>query len=348
MSKKRVVIDARMIGAVGHGIGNYVLDLAAALQERDLPWENFYLVAKGCPNPLLKSLPHHESRVPFLHRLEPWLLARELSSLKPSLFHSPSFASLAFYPCPHIQTIHDLIHLTYGGFFQRLYYRALVKPSLRRAVEVHTVSESSRVELAAWAGGDLPLRVAPNAVVPEPAGNSGLLANFGLEKENYFFCLSNPKPHKNVEMLLKAHASARAKGECLPLVVNVPGPELPGVVRISSPTSEEIAALYAFARAYYFPSLEEGFGRSPLEAALQGTRPVVSAIPAHKELFKFPEVEFLNPRDEIAWTEHMLRSSREAKLKVPASSQQWIADTYSRSRLGEAVAGAYRRALAIR
>jgi glycosyltransferase involved in cell wall biosynthesis len=348
MRKKRIVIDARMIGAVGHGIGNYVLDLAAALQEMDLPWEFFYLVAPGCQHPLLLSLPHQESKLPFLHRLEPWLLAKELRALEPSLFHTPSFASLSNYPCPHIQTIHDLIHLSYGGLFQRLYYRTLVKPSLRRAVEVHTVSESARAELAAWAGTDLPYRVVTNAVVPSPAGDRRLLAKFGLEKEEYFFCLSNPKAHKNVDMLLGAHAEANARGKSLPLVVNVPGPKLAGVVRISSPTSEEIAALYAFARAYYFPSLVEGFGRSPLEAALQGTRPVVSAIPAHEELFRFPEVAFLNPRDPNLWTENMLRLSREPKAVVSPSSQQWIAQTYSLAKLGEAVAASYRLALAAR
>lgn len=344
---KRIVIDARMLGPTGHGIGNYVLDLAEALKSRSLPFELFYLLGPDCPPAsLLREFPHRESSVPFLHPLEAWRLPAEIAETGAAAFHSPSFMSLARYPCPHLQTVHDLNHLHYGGLFHRAYYRFLLLPSLRSARTVIAVSESGRGELQRWLTShhlSRSVELAENAI-PEPAAaDIQVLKKLGLESDGYFFCLSNPKPHKNVAMLEAAHRDA---GMTLPLVVNVPGPGRAGLVRTGSLSAGEISALYAHARAYFFPSLYEGFGRSPLEATLAGTAPVASDIPSHREVLTgVREAELLPPAEAGSWTQAFRRLAQRPKIAVSDASRAWVRGHYSRQKLGDKMEKIYAEVL---
>lgn len=342
--KKKVLVDARMIGGVGHGIGNYVLDMAAALAERDLPFELTYLVAKGSNSPL-RNLPHRESAIRFLHPLEAWRLPKELEGFH--LFHSPSFMSLASYPCAHIQTVHDLNHLHYGNPLHKLYYQKLLYPSLQKAKAVISVSKTAAKELENWLGAKgekKSVEVALNAIAEPATAETGALEKLGLKK--YFFCLSNPKPHKNVTMLETAHAHAWDQGDCLPLALSTQGPYQEGIFRTGPLEPARITALFQAAQAFFFPSLYEGFGRPPLEAALAGCQPIVSDIPVHREVLAgVTEAEFLDPRNTKAWEDAFLRHSKTERTGISPASRAWIRETYSRKKLGDKMEKIFREAL---
>jgi glycosyltransferase involved in cell wall biosynthesis len=342
--KKKVLVDARMIGGVGHGIGNYVLDMAAALTERDLPFELTYLVAKGSNSPL-RNLPHRDSAISFLHPLEAWRLPKELEGFH--LFHSPSFMSLASYPCAHVQTVHDLNHLHYGSLFHKLYYQKLLFPSLQKAKAVISVSETAAKELRDWLwakGEKKTVEVVPNAIAEPAPAEKGALENLGLK--NFFFCLSNPKPHKNITMLEAAHAHAWDQGGCLPLALSTGETYQEGIFRTGPLEPARITALFQGAKAFFFPSLYEGFGRPPLEAVLAGCAPVVSDIPVHREVLGgVKEAEFLDPRNTKAWEEAFLRHSKEERVAISPQSRDWIRETYSRQKLGDRMEKIFREAL---
>jgi glycosyltransferase involved in cell wall biosynthesis len=352
--KPRVVIDARMVGPVGHGIGNYVLQLAEALAKRELAYEPCYLLHHSCPpDSLLRSLPHAETAIPFLHPREIWALANEIAQLEPALYHSPSFASLARYPCPHVQTVHDLNHLRFGGWKEKTYYRLLLLPSLRKAKAVLSVSRSSAEELSAWLrshGCNRELAVASNSILPFPLPERPMAAleRFGLRPDAYFFALSNPKPHKNLAFLEEAYAAARAEmPELPPLVLSVPGGIGGGIVHTGPLADLEIGALLQNARAFFFPSLYEGFGRPPLEAALHGTVPWVSDLPVHREVLAgVQEARFLPLHQLEAWKKAFLESARKEE-RVGKASRDWIAVTYSAEKLASVMDSVYLRALGI-
>lgn len=342
--KKKVLIDARMVGVLGHGIGNYVLDLALALRGRDLPFELHYLLAKDAPAKL-RELPHRDSAISFLHPLEAWRLPKELEGF--NLFHSPSFMSLTRYPCPHVQTVHDLNHLQFGNPLHKLYYKKLLLPSLRNAKTIASVSEAAAWELRTWLDRHevkKPVLVVPNAIAPLPAPEKGALESLGLKE--FFFCLSNPKPHKNTAMLETAHHRAWSRGDCLPLVTNVSGAYQEGIFRVGAVSNERVSALFAGAKGFFFPSLYEGFGRAPVEAALAGCAPVASDIPAHREVLAgVKEAQFVAPQDTHAWEEMFLRLSQSPRRKVSGESQEWIRRTYSLDQLGDKMEKIYRDAL---
>lgn len=330
---QKVWIDARMVGPQAHGIGVYVTDLAAGLAaDNALSFSPHYLLSPRCPaDSLLRQLPHAECPVPFLHWQEPWTLGRQLSQLKPDLYVSPSFASLRKYPCPHAQIVHDLNHLQFGSLPHKIYYRHLLLPSLRTARAVASITNFAAEELAQWLGEQgaaRPVSVVPNAIRALPRAEAALLARWQLRAGEYFFCLSNDKPHKNLPLLRTAYAAA---GEHLPpLVLSVNDPSPPkGVVATGPLAPAEVATLLTHARAFFFPSLYEGLGRPPLEAALAGTPAVCANIPPLREaLAGVRETVFLDPRDPNAWTEAFRRASVRPKTAVSAASIEWVERTH--------------------
>lgn len=323
--KKTLLIDARMITDIGHGIAQYVEDLAHSMAGHWGDWEPLYLVAANCPpqHPIRKY-PHQVSAIPFLAKLEPWQLAKEIRKIQPDAFLSPSFSSLWRYPCPHYVICHDLNHLQFGSFPQRQYYRWLLFPALNTARAVATVSDTAKKELEHWMeleGRPKTFAVIPNVVQPIPIGKNPTAL------ENFFFCLSNSKPHKNVEWLRLQHRQAFAQG-ALPMIANVGGDQKEW--RVVKPSRAEIGALYASAKAFFFPSLYEGFGRPPVEAALLGTLPVVSDIPVHREaLAGVKEAIFLPLHDEQLWVKTMVELSQKPRITVSAESRQWVLEKYS-------------------
>jgi glycosyltransferase involved in cell wall biosynthesis len=353
MAKPRVIVDARMVGPTGHGIGNYVQDIAAALRGQDLPYELVFLIAPDCPaDSVLREYEHAISRYRFLAPREILGLSSEIARLRPSLFHSPSFSSLWSYPCPVAFTVHDLNHLHFAGLFHRAYYRALLLPALRRARAVASVSETAAGELDLWLrnhGVKQTVRVVPNSIRPlSGAPAAGVLHRYGLSAGNYFLCLSNPKPHKNLEFLKAAYGAASLKRKGLPpLALSIAGEASGGIVHLGSLPGEAIPALLANARAFFFPSLYEGFGRPPVEAALAGTVPICAEIPVLREaLSGVREARFLDPTNIEAWATEIARLSQAEPVRVSSESQAWINTAYSLAAVAKEADGFYRDALA--
>ena len=185
MSTPRVVVDARMVGPRGHGIGNYVNELASALEGKRYGFELAFLVAADTPAAApVRRFEHRESKIPFLDKKESFLLSREIRSFRPQLFHSPSFMSLWSYPCPHALTVHDLNHLHFGGLFHKIYYHHLLLPALKSARGIASVSQTAAEELKEWIGKHHLARevtVIPNSIHPQGGTSSReTLRTYGL------------------------------------------------------------------------------------------------------------------------------------------------------------------------
>jgi glycosyltransferase involved in cell wall biosynthesis len=256
-------------------------------------------------------------------------------------------------------TVHDLNHLQFGSRMQKAYYQYLLKPFVRRAAIAATVSNFSRKEIASWAGlAESSIEVVPNALDPvflervAPSEVDAVVSKFGLEKKRYFFCLSNAKPHKNVALLVKAYQKAEPSTGWS-LAVNLLPEELalpasPGVKYLGPLLSEDARALMAGSGAVVFPSLYEGFGLPPVEAACMGAPLVVSRIAPHREALadlEQGEVLWVDPMDEAAWTKALLRASEGQVLGTSLESRSKLMRRYSVARLGADMDRLYRRML---
>ncbi len=352
-----------MVGAFPHGFARYVSLMARGLGELDvetkLAYEPVFLLDRSKSDQIPKGtwgrFRTHSLRSAFLSPFELLEIPRALQQLGAQAYHSPSFSSLLRSPCPWAVTIHDLNHLQFGGKKERLYYRWILKPFARKARRLLTVSEFSRDEIASWLGSDArQIEVVPNALDPhwvlpvDEADVSRVLARIGLERGKYFICLSNSKPHKNVAALVEAHGRTRSPW---PLVLSLRGYErVPGVHSLGPLGDDEARILVSQAGALVFPSLYEGFGLPPLEAAALGVPILVSRIPAHEEalrLLRPAEVTWVPARDVEAWASALTLATSGNRVRPGSDTRRKILETYSPRNLGAHMDAIYRDMLGL-
>lgn len=248
-----VHVDDRWDGL--HGIARYAREVT---QRLSVPWEPLGL--SGAPSSPLCAF----------------------ANVPRGLVYSPGYN--AFLRADRqVLTVHDLIHLQTpwpGRAKYIAYYNAVVKPTIKRAGVVLTVSETSREAIADW------LRAPSVEIVNAGIGVSPAFHN-DVEPADadapYLMYVGNLRKHKNVEVLIKALAlvpDARLR-------VLIPEREhaqldsllaahgvADRVTTLPRMDDDLLARQYRGASATVMPSLIEGFGLPPLESIMVGT-PVI-------------------------------------------------------------------------
>lgn len=211
----------------------------------------------------------------------------------------------------------------YGRTF-RLVYKCMHRLLAWRGVQILTVSEFSRRELAHHLG------LASSAITVLPEGgehvlrvqpDDGILTKASLFKRPFVLAVSSSQSNKNFGFVVQALATLGdpgfdvvVAGGTNPAVFVDKGVPMPGFVKhVGYVSDAELASLYKHAACFVFPSLYEGFGIPPLEAMAHGC-PVVASTAA-----SIPEVcgnaaiyfdpkdakSFLAALDKVMSTEHI-------------------------------------------
>ena len=205
-----------------------------------------------------------------------------------ALLYSPGY-SAGIAKCTQLLTIHDLTHLRQQNsplrrYLNRAYYEGVVKPAVKRARHVLTVSETSANEIRAWLNDEC-----------VTVHNAGIGCSSAFTREGpawkfdrpYFLYVGNFKPHKNPGLLFEAMASFH---DHLLVVVST---DMAAATALAARhgfldrlkirtnvTDAELAALYRGSDALVFPSRWEGFGLPVLEALMTGTKVVYHSAAA--------------------------------------------------------------------
>jgi len=188
---------------------------------------------------------------------------------------------------------------------QRLFWQVGLRCEAGHAAGIITVSEFSagRIQKHLKVPEDR-ITVAPNGVkIAAEDGPEGeteaerkgrrdkTLARYGISKP-YFLTLSTIEPRKEIPLLIRAYRELKSEGVKLPELV-IAGrsgwmdetEDAEGIRRTGFVEEKDLAAVYAGAEAFIFPSRYEGFGLPPLEALSCGVRRVlVSDAPALREV----------------------------------------------------------------
>lgn len=359
--KPEVIIDARMVEVVPHGIARYVTRLASGLkrleaEKGELPYEPVFLVREDFPKDSFEGWAIRRVRAPFLARKELVEIPKVLKGA--ALFHSPSFSSLLTFgplkaPCPWVVTIHDLNHLSFGSKLQKIYYNRLLKPFARKAAQVVTVSGFSRQEIARWMGVSADqIETAYNALEAESIDPPSddlcreVLSRYQLQSGKFLLCLSNAKPHKNIPFLVEAYRESKTEW---PLVLSMGEfSDVPGVRAVGGLSDTDVRVLRAHAGAVVFPSLYEGFGLPPVEAVVARTPLIVSQIPPHQEGLADltpDEVAWIHPKDRRSLVDALTRAQQGTLAKPSEQARQKILDRFSERELAARMDRIYRRVL---
>lgn len=215
------------------------------------------------------------------------------------LFHAPGYVSPVWADTPVILTVYDLLALDRPEVCRlgnRLHYRALLPLSVRRARRIVVPSSAVRLDLIRRIpeARDRVAVVPPGIddsfrVSPSPEELASVRRWYELPDEFVLFvgCL---EPKKNLERLIAATRMARQRGDLsgeLVLVgqrewgpLRLDGRSMAGVRLLGYLPVEHLRAVYHCARLLVFPSLQEGFGLSVIEAMASGLPVVCSAVPA--------------------------------------------------------------------
>lgn len=299
-----------------HGIARYVYELICCIKEIQPPYKFFVFINEGSPleeqewPDFIELVRIKSSWISFAEQIE---IPKILKSINADLFHAPSFVAPILVPCELVMTIHDLNHLVLPQFytpFHQFYYQFFVRSCIRRSRYILTVSKFSKREIV----NNLKLDedkvfVTYNGVASNynPVHDTELL-DYVREiyelPEKFIFCLSNNKPHKNVQQLVRAFCYSDLD---IPLVLASPVDK--NLIRISENYGKKhliyftkfidekhLPAVYSMTELFVYPSTYEGFGLPPLEAISCGAPVVVARSSSLPEVVGEHAI-FVNPYD---------------------------------------------------
>ncbi|MCH9647504.1 MAG: glycosyltransferase family 4 protein [Deltaproteobacteria bacterium] len=315
-------IDARKLQ--DFGIGTYIRNLVYGLAEIDQE-NNYVLFAGAQRRDALGDLPENfrivTERSPVYSIRELLALSWKLFRLDLDLYHATHYVLPAINTCRVVVTIHDIIHLLYPEYLPNrlafFYAQRMIRRSLARGDRILTVSKNTRSDLmryfdvdgekiqAIYNGVDDAFR----APVPTPDLDRWL-KNLDIPRP-YLLFVGNPKPHKNLENVLRAYAQAlktHAFDGPLVCVGDRGNSEFKlrqiadqlgigdRLLLLGHVAQEALPAIYQGATLFLYPTLYEGFGLPVVEAMASGVAVITSNNSALKEVAE-GYAHLVNPLD---------------------------------------------------
>lgn len=337
----RIAIDVRKIE--DFGIGTHIWNLLKSLSRIDEENEYFLIgYSQSSLPPLGKNFNFLKTTARKYSLSEHVKIPILLNKIKCDIFHSPHYVIPFFYKNLTTVTIHDVIHLLFPSLplkILRYYAYFQMRRALKVSRIVFTVSQSSKkdiVKFFPWA--EKKIEVIYNGVDERffEKANDELCYKFKRELGDYFLYVGNIKPHKNIEVLLRA--MKRLKGIKLVIAGGVPNKKIlykikkegieGKVVFVGFLTFDELAALYESSQAFVFPSLYEGFGLPPLEAMAKGVPVISSSASSMPEILKNGTIYF-DPNSEDSLLEAMISVMESKSLReIIISEGRKVAQSY--------------------
>lgn len=239
-------------------------------------------------------------------------------------------------PCPLVLTVHDISYEFHPEWFSPRDLRVLKRTvpwSAARADKVITVSEVCRREIVeTYRLPEEKVVCVHNAAGPAamPVSDSearSLVAELGLDLSRpIVLAVGNLQPRKNLVRLINAFSQVIAHGVDADLVLVGPEHYRASLVHDAAAsqsgrihftgylTDRQLAACYATATVFAFPSLYEGFGIPALEAMAHGTPVVCSDAGALREVCADAALYF-DPLDEGAIAASLTKVLSDAELR---------------------------------
>lgn len=279
-----------------------------------------------------------------------------LAALNPGLVHLPAFGGRAPNGIPFVVTLHDLAFLHRPDWFPRirsLYYRTHFRKTARNADMVLVDSDFTGAEAVRLLGLE-PSRIrriylsTPDFTAPPEV--FGKL--FPSDGKPYLISVGTIEPRKNISALLDAWRILLPKLEDYMLVIagrwgwgerSLRKRLLtqPGVRWTGSLPEEVLRSAVSGARLLVYPSLYEGFGLPPLEAASAGVPSVIGPAAALEEVYSGMAAASCSDSPES-----IAEAVQKALGSSPCSGKlKEFASAFSNRKMAEEVISVYREVL---
>jgi glycosyltransferase involved in cell wall biosynthesis len=275
---------------------------------------------------------------------------RTLPPGDPDIVHANCYQAPNVSPARLVFTVYDVsywVHPEFTTDANRLLCQAGVFDALRRADGFVFISESSHREFDQILPGWLERQRKPWVVTPLGPRQSEATAPAACQSrsDDFWLAVGTLEPRKNYETLLAAldlywarsprplplHIAGGGGWKSDALKEQVAAMESQGrVKRLGYVPDDELARLYANARALIFPSWHEGFGLPVLEAMGRGA-PVICSDRASLPEVGGSAATYINPASAASICEAMLaldddpseRARRSAASRAQAKRFSW-------------------------
>ena len=328
----RIGIDARKVRDFGIGVyvSNLIQGLALIESRAEAGANEYVLFVRPEDRDFAEDLPPNfrsvVERSPVYSMREIGMMTWRISRSRLDLYHATHYVLPAVVPCPTVVTIHDIIHLLYPGFLPSraasLYAQRMFRHSVGRADRIIAVSRNTQQDLLDYFDTqEEKIHVVYNGVEDRfrrllSAEELGAhLKDVGV-RQPYMLFVGNPKPHKNLDRVIKAYARARSRaGFDAPLVCvgARPGSDFKlerrarqlgvgeHVQLVGHVSADVLPALYQGASLFLYPTLYEGFGL-PVVEAMASRVPVITSNTSSLNEIARGYAELVNPLEveEIA------------------------------------------------
>ena len=243
--------------------------------------------------------------------------------------------SVYFYPAlnispevldqPSLLMVHDTIPLDFNTIFPSSVVREWegYGKLITQASKIVTISKSTSEDLMKhYDVSKSKVTVVYNGVVKLSPVDGDVFIKPGDKEKPYFIMLGSADVHKNTETMLQVWSDDKVSNQFDLLIVGdsnrIPeiwDGDLPSGVHVLGYVSDDnLAGLLSNAEALLFPSLKEGFGLPPFEAALLGVPSICSNRPAMNELLKGAAL-FVDPMNKDEWSEAIFKLSTNVELR---------------------------------
>lgn len=314
--KIRILVDAHIFDSSFQGTSTYIRGLYSALVED--PDFEITLAAKNVTQ--LKTL-FPDERFKFIE-LPSTSKIKRLGFDIPALIKEHKFDYAHFQyiiplkkECRYINTIHDLLFMDFPFYFPWTYRFTKFFTfglSAKRADVLCTVSEYSRKAIQKhFRISEKKITITPNAVDPFRGNLLDVKRKYDLDK--YILYVSRFEPRKNHYTLLKAFVDLGLYDQGYKLVFigrfkdventkynsyfnELPPNQKESVLYFENLSDGELYSFYKYTNLFVYPSLAEGFGIPPLEAAIMECKVLCSNQTALTD-FSFFADYFFNPND---------------------------------------------------
>lgn len=330
----KIGIDARFYGSLGKGLGRYTEKLITHLEQISEDTNSYVVFLRH------ENFTEYQPSNPRFEKVEadfPWYGWREqlvfpvlLRRYRLDLIHFPHFNVPILVSTPFVVTVHDLILFHFPTvkaselppllyWLKYLAYRVVISLAIRRARAIITVSDFTRLDIAATfpysqskisvtrEAADADCSWLPHGAERDCLRSFGLCQRVGEEEKILPFVLyvGNAYPHKNLELLLRI---APTQPDIIFLCVGkedyfyhafrerVMAARVGNIQFAGFVDDRVLGVLYRNATVYFFPSLYEGFGLPGLEAMNVGT-PVVAARAGSLPEVYGPAARYFDPAD---------------------------------------------------
>jgi glycosyltransferase involved in cell wall biosynthesis len=229
--------------------------------------------------------------------------------------------------CRYIVTTHDIIFNDFEQYFSSGYRKSrqyLFARSIRRAAIKTTVSAYSQERIADYYNLERnDIHILANGVTTSVKLNKEAASKLIEDKygiQNYFLYVSRVEARKNHQLLLETYLQLELYKQQISLVfigkrsmqVSALQQLIDGLTDeqksyfyfIEQVEQDDLAAFYKACKLFVYPSIAEGFGIPPLEAAMHGV-PVLCSSATAMQSFSFFEPYCFDPNNEAEFVSRL-------------------------------------------